>query len=430
MFFGILISQEEEESYVVAGATLCCSMGERTSQLQLPMSHGLYMNGKAQVNIKDREPNVNILPFGMCKLGGVCSPKIDMDWTDERSSKMVDGEPAVSNKSKLMCLYGGTIRIEDDGQEIGSGEKEESFWSELWEQTKVLSRNELWGQTKAFFDGASDAAADDFTLGTLPNEKYTGFKDYSSKYPLSRKAGEVAGNLLGLVVGGAETIIGTGGAVIGGAASVTGVGGSVGVPLTGGSVAVAAHGVSMSTKAALGTGKSANEFWNMFANHNGTKGTGKGPKIKLTEPSLPKGSKPKGNYGEGDSHGIKKQNETADFLADKGYDIEMLDEIHGGNGYGILKGSNPDFLIEGNVFDCYAPKPDGKVQSIIKELAGKTKKQSGRIVLNLDDFPDNKVVEVTETIFRKVNPNGDLKRLEELLIVKDGTITRLFGGKK
>lgn len=52
MFFGILISQEEEESYVVAGATLCCSMGERTSQLQLPMSHGLYMNGKAQVNIK------------------------------------------------------------------------------------------------------------------------------------------------------------------------------------------------------------------------------------------------------------------------------------------------------------------------------------------------------------------------------------------
>ncbi|MCI1696866.1 DUF4280 domain-containing protein [Aneurinibacillus aneurinilyticus] len=263
MFFGILISQEEEESYVVAGATLCCSMGERTSQLQLPMSHGLYMNGKAQVNIKDREPNVNILPFGMCKLGGVCSPKIDMDWTDERSSKMVDGEPAVSNKSKLMCLYGGTIRIEDDGQEIGSGEKEESFWSELW------------GQAEAFFDGASDAAADDFTLGTLPNEKYTGFKDYSSKYPLSRKAGEVAGNLLGLVVGGAETVIGTGGAAIGRMASVTEGGKVVGAPLMRGSVAVAAHGVSMSTKAALGTGKSASEFWNMFANHNGTQGMDK-----------------------------------------------------------------------------------------------------------------------------------------------------------
>lgn len=80
-------------------------------------------------------------------------------------------------------------------------------------------------------------------------------------------------------------------------------------------------------------------------------------------------------------------------MADKGYDIKMLDEIDGGNGYGKIEGSNPDFLVEGNVFNCYAPKPDGKVQSIIKEIAGKTKKQSGRIVL-----------------------------------VKDGQITRVFGG--
>lgn len=85
-------------------------------------------------------------------------------------------------------------------------------------------------------------------------------------------------------------------------------------------------------------------------------------------------------------------------------------------------------LVEGNVFDCYAPKPDGKVQSIIKEIAGKTKKQSGRIVLNLDNFPDEKVAEITETFLRKANPNGDLKRLEELIPVKDGRITRVFGG--
>ncbi|WP_182914856.1 hypothetical protein [Paenibacillus thiaminolyticus] len=156
-------------------------------------------------------------------------------------------------------------------------------------------------------------------------------------------------------------------------------------------------------------------------------GTGKGG-TKLTEPSLPNGGKPKGNYGVGDSHGIKKQNETADLLADQGYDIKMLDEIDGGNGYGKIEGSNPDFLVEGNVFDCYAPKPDGKVQSIIKEIAGKTKKQSGRIVLNLDNFPVEKVAEITETILRKANPNGDLKRLEELILVKDGRITRVFGG--
>lgn len=155
---------------------------------------------------------------------------------------------------------------------------------------------------------------------------------------------------------------------------------------------------------------------------------GEASKLKFTEPSLSKGSKPKGKYGEGDSHGIKKQNETADVLADNAYDIEMLDEIDGGNGHGIVEGSNPDFLIEGNVFDCYAPKPDGKIQSIIKEIAGKTKKQSGRIVLNLDNFPNEKVTEIIETILRKANPDGDLKRLEELILVKNGKITRVFGG--
>ncbi|WP_374966080.1 hypothetical protein [Lysinibacillus sp. RS5] len=37
-------------------------------------------------------------------------------------------------------------------------------------------------------------------------------------------------------------------------------------------------------------------------------------------------------------------------MADNGYNVEMLDEIDGENGYGIIEGSNPDFLIEGNVF--------------------------------------------------------------------------------
>ncbi|MCF2945425.1 hypothetical protein L1N82_17545 [Paenibacillus tarimensis] len=50
------------------------------------------------------------------------------------------------------------------------------------------------------------------------------------------------------------------------------------------------------------------------------------------------------------------------------------------------------------------------------------------MVLNLDNFTDEKVAEITETILRKANANGDLKRLEELLLVRDGKITRIFGG--
>ncbi|MNI50558.1 hypothetical protein D3C73_1052250 [compost metagenome] len=68
------------------------------------------------------------------------------------------------------------------------------------------------------------------------------------------------------------------------------------------------------------------------------------------------------------------------------------------------------------------------MNTIIKEVAGKTKNQSGRIVLNLDNFADEKVTEIIESILRKANPNGDLERLEELILVKDGKIIRLFGG--
>ncbi|MFS0558039.1 late control protein [Brevibacillus sp. 179-C9.3 HS] len=150
--------------------------------------------------------------------------------------------------------------------------------------------------------------------------------------------------------------------------------------------------------------------------------------VNLTEPSLPKGGKPKGNYTKGDSHGIKKESETADLMADQGYDIEMLDEVSGGNGYGIKESSNPDFVIEGKVFDCYAPTIETNVDNILRNITKKTKTQAERIVLNVDQFPSEKVTEIIQGILRKANPNGDLKNLKELFIVKDGEITRGFGG--
>ncbi|ANY70514.1 hypothetical protein BBD42_02480 [Paenibacillus sp. BIHB 4019] len=150
--------------------------------------------------------------------------------------------------------------------------------------------------------------------------------------------------------------------------------------------------------------------------------------VNLTEPSLPEGGKPKGNYTKGDSHGIKKESETADLMADQGYDIEMLDEVNGGNGYGIKESSNPDFLIEGKVFDCYAPTIETNVDNILRNITKKTKTQAERIVLNLDQFPSEKVAEIIQGILRKANPNGDLKNLKELFIVKEGEITLVFGG--
>ncbi|MCL6601561.1 MAG: hypothetical protein K6T94_01710 [Paenibacillus sp.] len=148
--------------------------------------------------------------------------------------------------------------------------------------------------------------------------------------------------------------------------------------------------------------------------------------INRTEPSLPKGGKPKGNYADEVDRGIKRQNETADLFSKNGYDIEMLDEVHGGNGHGINPESNPDYLIEGKPFDCYSPDSKTSIDNVVRALTKKTKNQSERLVLNLDDCPAEKVNELYEAILRKSNPNGDLKRLQELFIVKDGIITKLL----
>ncbi|MFS0872646.1 WXG100 family type VII secretion target [Paenibacillus xylanilyticus] len=145
-----------------------------------------------------------------------------------------------------------------------------------------------------------------------------------------------------------------------------------------------------------------------------------------TEPSLAKGASPEGNYAVGKDRGWTKQNESANTFAKEGYHIKMLDEIDGGNGYGIKEGSNPDFLIEGKVFDHYAPINTKSANGIAEEIKRKTKDQADRVILNLDGFTDARVAEVSQKILGKTNPNGDLRRLQELFIIRDGKIDLLF----
>lgn len=146
----------------------------------------------------------------------------------------------------------------------------------------------------------------------------------------------------------------------------------------------------------------------------------------LTQPSGKKGGLPEGNYATGKDRGWIKQNESADIFAKEGYHVKMLDEIEGGNGHGIKEGSNPDFLIEGKVFDHYAPISTKSANGIAEEIKRKTKDQADRIVLNLDGFTDARVAEVSQKIIGKTKQNGDLRRLQELFIIREGKIEHLF----
>ncbi|MEV6850468.1 hypothetical protein [Actinoplanes sp. NPDC051411] len=51
--------------------------------------------------------------------------------------------------------------------------------------------------------------------------------------------------------------------------------------------------------------------------------------------------------------------------------------------------SDPDYLVEGRVFDCYSPSPVKKVRGVWSEVWVKvvTRRQTQRVVINMADWP-------------------------------------------
>lgn len=74
---------------------------------------------------------------------------------------------------------------------------------------------------------------------------------------------------------------------------------------------------------------------------------------------------------------LTRENESATTLSRAGYDVEQNPDVPGPK--------NPDYRIEGKVFDNYAPTSD-KARNIAREMQKKVDKgQTDRIVLNLSD---------------------------------------------
>ncbi len=76
---------------------------------------------------------------------------------------------------------------------------------------------------------------------------------------------------------------------------------------------------------------------------------------------------------------LQRENESADILAKNGYHVEQNPNVPGGR--------NPDYRMEGKIFDNYAPT-SADARNIAKEMEKKVNKlQADRIVLNLSDSP-------------------------------------------
>ena len=109
----------------------------------------------------------------------------------------------------------------------------------------------------------------------------------------------------------------------------------------------------------------------------------------------------------------RRENESADALAQHGYDVEQ-------NPPPKPNGKEPDYKIEGEYFDCYSPET-GNLDHIRSKLSGKVADgQADRLVLNLDDTPCS-MDDIAGMLRRK-----PIAKLKEILVVKDGKVLPFY----
>ncbi|WP_439480134.1 hypothetical protein [Chryseobacterium aquaticum] len=142
-----------------------------------------------------------------------------------------------------------------------------------------------------------------------------------------------------------------------------------------------------------------------------------------TKPSKPKDpfAKPRGtktkilsNIDISDRVSLELENEAAEILAKEGYDVEQNPFVSG------LK--NPDYKIEGKIFDCYSPYAKNKsVRGIWSEIAEKIEKgQTERVLINLKNWEGDLIQ------LQKQFSDWSIEVLQEVMyITKNGKINHI-----
>lgn len=117
---------------VCMGATMKCSMGMTPAPLVVT-PRLVTIQGKPVANVMDFKPMVNIPSFGMCRslanptvasatsaAYGVltpmpCMPVTTAPWVPGDPLTLIQNFPALTNTSKLMCMWGGCIDFVNSG---------------------------------------------------------------------------------------------------------------------------------------------------------------------------------------------------------------------------------------------------------------------------------------------------------------------------
>jgi len=105
------------------------------------------------------------------------------------------------------------------------------------------------------------------------------------------------------------------------------------------------------------------------------------------------------------------ENDAAKVLARKGFRVEQLTEVKG-------RSANPDYKIDGRIFDCYTPQEGTSVRNILSNITDKVPRQAERIVLNMNyvNNPDTVLAELS----RQLNTHA-IPDLKEIIVVRGGS---------
>jgi len=116
---------------------------------------------------------------------------------------------------------------------------------------------------------------------------------------------------------------------------------------------------------------------------------------------------------------LQRENESADRLVDNGYHVEQNPIIKTSDN--LKEGVHPDYRINGEIFDHYAPNNKADVEQIRHQISRKIKRpQTYRVVLNLDDSQAS--LPSIQTMFLTRKP---IPKLQQLIIVKNEQIIQL-----
>ena len=122
-----MIKLEIGTAYVVRGAKMICNKGTDIKRINLLVSHGAYANGNPIMIESDNAVGTNISTFGICsgscpangssEKTKKCQMMILNKWMNTKEDTLIEGAPALTTASILICAYGGIIRFITDGQD-------------------------------------------------------------------------------------------------------------------------------------------------------------------------------------------------------------------------------------------------------------------------------------------------------------------------